>query len=79
VLPLATEVGEPAVIAVGDRVIAYGEIMVTDEDTLAVRLTRVVLGQEGRHAAPAWLEGARHGGAERASPPAGSGRPEGTR
>lgn len=75
VLPLATEVGEPAVIAIGDRVIAYGEIMVTEEDTLAVRLTRVVLGKEGRHAAPAWLEGARHAGSERPAPPPPPGRP----
>lgn len=59
VLPLATEVGEPAVIAIQGRVIAYGEIMVTADDTLAVRLTRVLLGDEGRRATPVWLEQAR--------------------
>jgi flagellar motor switch/type III secretory pathway protein FliN len=64
VLPLSTDAGEPALIAVGDRVIAYGEIMVAEDDTLAVRLTRVLLGEEGRRSAPAWLEGARGVGPE---------------
>lgn len=59
VLPLATEVGEPAVVAIGGRVIAYGEVMVTEDETLAVRLTQVVLGEDGRRAAPPWLEQAR--------------------
>jgi len=79
VLPLATEVGEPAVIAIQGRVIAYGEVMVTADETLAVRLTRVLLGEEGRLAQPAWLEqarrepGADRARAQRASPPS-SGR-----
>lgn len=56
VLPLATDVGEPAVVAINGRVIAFGEVVLTPEQTLAVRLTRVVLGEEGRAAAPPWLK-----------------------
>ena len=59
VLPLGTEVGEPAVIAIAGRVIALGEVMVTRDDTLAVRLTRLMLGEEGREAGPVWLEHAK--------------------
>ncbi len=58
-LRLHTEVGEPAILAIGGRVVAYGEVVVTADDTLALRLTRIVLGEEGRHGAPDWLE---HGG-----------------
>ncbi len=59
VLPLVTEVGQPAVIAIAGRVIALGEVMVTRDDTLAVRLTRLLLGEEGREAGPVWLEHAK--------------------
>ncbi len=59
VLPLLTEVGEPAVIAIQGRVIALGEVMVTRDDTLAVRLTKLLLGEEGRLTSPEWLEQAR--------------------
>ena len=59
VLPLGTEVGEPAVIAIAGRVIALGEVMVTRDDTLAVRLTQLLLGHEGRDAGPVWLEHAK--------------------
>ncbi len=55
ILPLTTEVGEPAVIAIGSRVIAKGEIMVGDDGNLAVRVTEVLLGEEGRAATPRWL------------------------
>ncbi len=55
-LPLQTDVGERAILAIGGRVVGYGEIVVTPEDALALRLTRVVLGKEGRQLAPAWLE-----------------------
>ena len=61
VLPLGTEVGEPAVIAIQGRVIALGEVMVTRDDTLAVRLTKLMLGDEGREAGPVWLEQAKRG------------------
>lgn len=59
VLPLDTEVGEPAVIAIAGRVIALGEVMLTRDDTLAVRLTKLMLGDEGREAGPVWLEQAK--------------------
>lgn len=61
ILPLATEVGEPAVIAINGRVIAFGEVMLTRDQTLAVRLTRVALGGEGRMAGPVWLQPAAKG------------------
>ncbi len=55
-LPLETAVGQEAILAIGGRVVGYGEIVVTPQDELALRLTRVVLGEEGRHLAPPWLE-----------------------
>ena len=55
-LPLDTAVGQEAILAIGGRVVGYGEIVVTPQDELALRLTRVVLGEEGRHLAPPWLQ-----------------------
>lgn len=71
ILPLTTEVGESAVIAINGRVIAFGEVMVTPEQTLAVRLTRVALGSEGRMGGPAWLQPAAAGNRRLRSGPAG--------
>lgn|GEM_PF-4238176 len=71
ILPLTTEVGEPVVIALGSRVIARGEIMVGADGNLAVRLTEVLLGDEGRAATPPWLARPAAGsGTARLRPPA---------
>jgi hypothetical protein len=56
VVALETEVGEPAVLAVEGRVIALGEIMVTRDEMLAVRVTRCLLGEDRPPALPSWLE-----------------------
>ncbi len=69
VLTLQTPVGRPAVLAIQGRVVALGEVMTTPGDGLAVRITRVLLGDEGRRAIPEWLVG---GDAEPREP-AGSG------
>lgn len=55
-LPLETAVGQEAILAIGGRVVGYGEIVVTPDDDLALKLTRVVLGEEGRSQAPPWLQ-----------------------
>lgn len=55
VLPLPTDAGEPVVLAVSGRVVARGEIMVAADGTLAVRLTEVLLGEDGLAATPSWL------------------------
>lgn len=55
VLPLPTDAGEPVVLAVSGRVVARGEIMVAADGSLAVRLTEVLLGEEGLAATPPWL------------------------
>ena len=57
VLPLQTAMGQPAVLAIQGRVVALGEVMATQGDGLAVRITRMLLGHEGRRAAPEWLAG----------------------
>ena len=57
VLPLQTAVGQPAILAIQGRVVALGEVMTTQGDGLAVRITRMLLGDEGRRAAPEWLAG----------------------
>ena len=55
VLALDTEAGEPAVLTVGGRVVGLGEIVLLEDDTLGVRITRPVPAGEARAATPAWL------------------------
>ncbi len=59
-LPLLTEVDEPAVLTIGGRIVARGEIVVDPDNSLAVRITRVHLTEDpARVERPTWLENPR--------------------
>lgn len=59
-LPLLTEVDEPAVLTIGGRIVARGEIVMDPDNSLAVRITEVHLTDDPDQVEhPAWLENPR--------------------
>ncbi len=57
ILTLATEVSEPAVLAINGRVIAHGEVVVGPDNSLSIRITELHLGAEQKESdRPAWLQ-----------------------
>jgi len=54
ILTLATEVGEPAILAIQERIVGRGQVVVNPDGTLGVRLTALYLDREPDDR-PSWL------------------------